>query len=89
MTVAGMPVACRTIMTRRGKRMAFLTLEDQYGSLEVIVFEEVYNRCYDLLRGDNPAGQGPAGVSHLGRAQNPGRGRRETDGAPRGQKAVP
>lgn len=53
-TVAGMPVACRTVMTRRGKRMAFLTLEDQYGSLEVIVFEEVYNRCYDLLQGDNP-----------------------------------
>lgn len=53
-TVAGMVAACRTMITRRGKRMAFLTLEDQFSSLEVIIFEEVLNQAQDLLQGDFP-----------------------------------
>lgn len=53
-TVAGMVAACRTVMTRRGKRMAFLTLEDQFSSLEVIIFEEVLNQAQDLLQCEAP-----------------------------------
>lgn len=53
-TVAGMVAANRVIMTRRGKRMAFLTLEDQFSSLEVIIFEEVLNQARNLLQGDAP-----------------------------------
>lgn len=53
-TVAGMVANCRTVMTRRGKRMAFMTLEDQFASLEVIIFEEVLNRAQELLQGDAP-----------------------------------
>lgn len=53
-TVAGMVANCRTMMTRRGKRMAFLTLEDQFASLEVIIFEEVLTSAQDLLQGDAP-----------------------------------
>ena len=53
-TVAGMVAACRTILTRRGKHMAFLTLEDQFSTLEVIIFDEVLAQVQDLLQGEHP-----------------------------------
>jgi len=53
-TVAGMVAACRTTLTRRGKRMAFLTLEDQFSSLEVIIFDQELAQAHDLLKGENP-----------------------------------
>lgn len=53
-TVAGMAAACRTMTTRWGKRMAFLTLEDQFASLEVIIFEDVLTQCQELLGGEAP-----------------------------------
>lgn len=53
-TVAGMVAACRTLLTRRGKHMAFLTLEDQFSSLEVIIFDEVLAQCNELLKSEHP-----------------------------------
>ena len=53
-TVAGMPAACRTMISRRGKHMAFLTLEDQFSSLEVIIFDEDLAQATDLLKGEHP-----------------------------------
>lgn len=53
-TVAGMAAACRTTLTRRGKHMAFLTLEDQFSSLEVIIFDDVLTKCQSLLEGEAP-----------------------------------
>ena len=53
-TVAGMAAACRTIITRNGKHMAFLTLEDQFTTLEVIIFEEVLTQSRELLAGEAP-----------------------------------
>jgi DNA polymerase-3 subunit alpha len=50
--VAGMVVAMRTMHTRRGDRMAFITLDDRSGRLELAVFSELFERHRDLLAKD-------------------------------------
>ena len=47
--VAGLVVAMRTMNTRRGDRMAFVTLDDRTGRLELAVFSDLYERQRDLL----------------------------------------
>jgi len=47
--LAGMITAYKRVMTRSGEAMYFLTLEDLTGSVEVLVFPRVYERCSDLL----------------------------------------
>lgn len=49
MTVAGMIVAIRTMQTRRGDRMAFITLDDRTGRIELAVFSDTYNEQRELL----------------------------------------
>ena len=51
--VAGLIVAIRTMRTRRGDRMAFVTLDDRTGRLEVAVFSDLYHASRDLLTKDN------------------------------------
>lgn len=51
--IAGMVVAMRTMQTRRGDRMAFITLDDRTGRLELAVFSELFERHRDLLAKDN------------------------------------
>lgn len=53
MIVAGLVVAMRTLNTRRGDRMAFITLDDQTGRLELAVFSELFQRHRDILVKDN------------------------------------
>jgi len=52
--VAGVIENLRIKRTKRGEKMAMLSLEDQTGSLEVIVFPDVFNRCSPLLKSDEP-----------------------------------
>ena len=52
-TVGGLIEAVTVKTTKRGDSMAFLTLEDLYGELEVIVFPKDYNRYRDLLLKDS------------------------------------
>jgi DNA polymerase-3 subunit alpha len=52
-TVAGLVVATRTMRTRRGDRMIFVTLDDRSGRLELAVFSELYMRHRELLVKDN------------------------------------
>lgn len=47
--VAGLVVGMRAMQTRRGDRMAFVTLDDRTGRLELAVFSELYERHRDLL----------------------------------------
>ncbi|HEB55485.1 MAG TPA: DNA polymerase III subunit alpha [Gammaproteobacteria bacterium] len=47
--VAGLVVAMRTMNTRRGDRMAFVTLDDRSGRLELAVFSDTYQHYRDLL----------------------------------------
>lgn len=51
-TVAGLVVGLRTLNTRNGGRMAFVTLDDRTGRLEIAVFSELYRDCRERLRKD-------------------------------------
>ncbi len=50
--VAGLIVAMRTMNTRRGDRMAFITIDDRSARIELAVFSEAYNQYRDLLAKD-------------------------------------
>jgi DNA polymerase-3 subunit alpha len=47
--VAGLVIAIRTMNSRRGERIAFMTLDDRSGRLEIAVYSEAYQRFRDLL----------------------------------------
>jgi DNA polymerase-3 subunit alpha len=47
--VAGLIVAIRTMQTKRGDRMAFITLDDRTGRLELAVFADLFAGSRDLL----------------------------------------
>ena len=51
-TLAGIIATRKTLVTKKNNMMAFLQLEDLKGSVEVIVFPNVYERCRDLIRED-------------------------------------
>jgi len=53
MVVAGLVVAIRTMQTRRGDRMAFVTLDDRTGRLELAVFADIYQRSREQVVKDN------------------------------------
>ncbi len=50
--VAGLAVGLRTMRTRRGDRMAFLTLDDRTGRIELAVFSELYDSHRHLIQKD-------------------------------------
>ncbi|WP_455376728.1 DNA polymerase III subunit alpha [Kaarinaea lacus] len=52
MIVAGLIVAMRTMITKRGDRMAFITLDDRSGRVELAVFSEPFQQYRDLLAKD-------------------------------------
>ena len=49
-TIGGLAVAVKETMTKKGDRMAFVTLEDQGGSVEVVVFSDLFQRTAELLQ---------------------------------------
>jgi len=52
-TVGGLISAIRTMNTRRGDRMAFVTLDDQTARVELAVFSDLYAEKREALRKDN------------------------------------
>ncbi len=53
LTVAGLVMGVRVLNTRRGERMAFVTLDDQTGRLEIAVFADLFSQHRELLIKDN------------------------------------
>jgi len=53
-TVGGIVVGAKVIVTRTGNKMAFITLEDMEGTVEVVVFPELYAASEGLLGSDSP-----------------------------------
>lgn len=53
-TLCGINAGLREITTRRGERMGFLVLEDRQGSLEVVIFADVYQNSRHFLEGEEP-----------------------------------
>ena len=52
--VCGIVSGIKELITKKGDRMAFVTLEDLSGSVEIIVFPEVYTAAMELLKGEDP-----------------------------------
>jgi DNA polymerase III subunit alpha len=50
--LCGIITEVKTITTKAGKPMAFVTLEDQTGQGEVVLFTSVFERCSHLLKVD-------------------------------------
>lgn len=53
-TLAGIVSNIREVQTRRKETMAYVTLEDQKGSVTAIFFPEIYQVGYDMLHGEEP-----------------------------------
>ncbi|MCU0592656.1 MAG: DUF655 domain-containing protein, partial [Desulfobacterales bacterium] len=51
--IGGLVRGTKTIKTKKGDLMAFVTIEDMHGALEVTVFSRLYAGCGDLLTEDN------------------------------------
>lgn len=45
---------CKEIITKKGDRMAYLTLEDTKGIVEAIVFPDLYSKSLFIIKGDKP-----------------------------------
>jgi DNA polymerase III subunit alpha len=52
--VGGVIESLKIKRTKRGDKMAVLTLEDQTGSIEVVVFPDAFERYSPLLKSDEP-----------------------------------
>jgi DNA polymerase-3 subunit alpha len=52
--IGGLVRGTKTIKTRKGDLMAFVTIEDIHGALEVTVFSRLYDKCAELLTEDTP-----------------------------------
>jgi DNA polymerase III subunit alpha len=53
-TIGGLITQRRVQLTKNGDRMAFVTLEDLYGGLEVIVFPETYRQSVAACESEEP-----------------------------------
>ncbi|MEG2955941.1 MAG: DNA polymerase III subunit alpha [Clostridia bacterium] len=49
-TICGIIKTCRKMQTKKGSMMAFATLEDMYGTVDLIIFEKQLYACSDLLK---------------------------------------
>ena len=52
--IGGLVQSTKTIKTKKGDLMAFVTIEDMHGAVEAIVFSRVFNDVRDLLVEDKP-----------------------------------
>ncbi len=50
--VGGIITTAKTIITKKDKAMAFVTLEDFHGTVEVVVFPDLYESCTECFRND-------------------------------------
>lgn len=50
--MAGIITSKKNLITKNGKMMAFIEIEDLFGTVEVIVFPNVYERCSDVISED-------------------------------------
>ncbi|MFZ3207493.1 MAG: DNA polymerase III subunit alpha [Geobacteraceae bacterium] len=52
--VCGIVAGLKEIITKKGDRMGFVTLEDLSGSVEVVVFADVYAKAMEYLKAEEP-----------------------------------
>jgi DNA polymerase-3 subunit alpha len=51
-TLGGLVKQTRVITTKKGEPMAFATMEDPFGTIELVVFPKTYNKVKDQLQAD-------------------------------------
>jgi DNA polymerase-3 subunit alpha len=51
--IAGLVIGLRTMFTKRGDRMAFITLDDRSARIDVVVFSDVFNTYKELISKDS------------------------------------
>ena len=51
--ICGMVAGKKNLVTKNSKMMAFVDIEDLYGTVETVVFPNVYERCQEVLNEDN------------------------------------
>lgn len=54
LTIAGLISEKKAILTKKGDRMAFITIEDLSGKIECLIFPKVYAEYFELLETDEP-----------------------------------
>ncbi len=52
--LGGIIIEHKIIRTKKGDQMAFITIEDLYGSVEIVVFPSIFEEVRDLFPSDNP-----------------------------------
>jgi DNA polymerase-3 subunit alpha len=52
LTISGIVAGVRTMLTKKGDRMAFVTLDDETAKTEVVVFADLYKQFRELLTED-------------------------------------
>jgi DNA polymerase-3 subunit alpha len=52
--IGGLIASIKEIATRKGDRMAFATLEDLSGTVELVIFSDVYRLKSELFKSDEP-----------------------------------
>ncbi|MCC6503128.1 MAG: DNA polymerase III subunit alpha [Deltaproteobacteria bacterium] len=52
-TIGGIITGLKEIMTKKGDRMAFVTIEDLTGSVEAVIFSDLYKKVRDLVTSDH------------------------------------
>ena len=52
-TIGGIITALKEINTKKGDRMGFVTIEDLTGSVEAVIFSDLYKKVRDLVSGDH------------------------------------
>lgn len=52
--VCGIVSGLKELITKKGDRMAFVSLEDLSGSVELVVFPEVYAASMEMIKGEDP-----------------------------------
>ncbi|UFS69264.1 DNA polymerase III subunit alpha [Geomonas sp. RF6] len=52
--ICGIATSLKEIITKKGDRMGFISLEDTSGSVEVVIFSDVYANCSEYVKSDDP-----------------------------------
>lgn len=52
--LVGMVSELREVITKKGTRMAFVTLDDHFASVDVVVFPDTYAECERILKAEEP-----------------------------------
>jgi DNA polymerase-3 subunit alpha len=52
--LCGIVATLKEILTKKGERMGFITIEDLTGSVEVVVLPDIYAACVECLKSDEP-----------------------------------